>query len=450
MPPEKYGELSLLIVLQSLCGLILVNPVGQYLNVNTHQWHDQGTLFSRLDSYRIYLFIVSLIGSGLVILLLAKTIEDLLISALALLVIVWTVNWNSTLVPLLNMLDARIASVTWSVVTVILGVATSTLSIAYFEPTASNWLFGQAVGMFVGIIGAKYSLRKFSLTDKREKHVLITKKVLITFCLPLAIATLFMWFSQSGYRFFVEHYWGLAALAFFVVGFQVAGALWSMIEIIAMQFLHPYYYRASSDVSNETKLQNALSDLINILVPIYIFLSGMMLLGANQIFYLLVDVQYYSAIPFFYLAVIVELVRVSTNVVGHAVQVKRKTKMLILPYAFYAVTLLIGVLISGVFKFSLEDFSLLMSLASILFLLFMYLYMKRLICYYVRWGSVFYAALFLLVISFFVFYTNFDLKITLFSSLLFLSGLGAVTLVYLYLFLRNSASLKRLLMEKIV
>lgn len=104
------------------------------------------------------------------------------------------------------MLDARIASVTWSVVTVILGVSTSTLFIVYFEATASNWLFGQAVGMLVGIMGAKYSLRKFKLIEKEEKHVLITKKVLTSFCLPLAVATLFIWFSQSGYRFFVERY----------------------------------------------------------------------------------------------------------------------------------------------------------------------------------------------------------------------------------------------------
>lgn len=449
MSPEKYGELSLLVVIQSLCGLLLVNPVGQYLNVNTHQWYDQGTLFSRLASYRKYLFMVSVVGSGLVFLLLYNAIEDLFVSALALLVIVWVVNWNSTLVPLLNMLDKRIASVAWSAVTVILGMITSTLFIVHFESKASNWLFGQAVGMLVGIMGAKYSLRKFESTDKQEKRVLITKNEFITFCLPLAAATFFMWFSQSGYRIFVEYYWGLTALAFFVVGFQVAGALWSMVETIAMQFLHPCYYKASSDESNETKLQNALTDLINTLIPIYIFLCGMMLLGANQIFFLLVDVQYHSAIQFFYLAVIIEFVRVSTNVIGHAAQVKRKTKMLIAPYTIYAVMLLISVLISAFFKLKLGYFGFLILSASLFFLVLMHLCMKRLIAYDIKWIYVFFMILLLIFIGFFVFLINLKYELTFTYSLFSLSGLGVFTLIFIYLFLRVHSPLKRLLDEKI-
>ena len=450
MPPERYGELSLLVVIQSMCGLILVNPVGQYLNVNTHKWYDEGSLFSRLNSYRIYLFVVSLIAALLLFLIMSETIENLLISVFSLLILVWSVNWNNTLVPLLNMLNARVASVVWSVITVIIATVSSTLFIIYFEPSAYAWLLGQAIGMFLGILGAKYSLRKFIPAGKKGKSVLITRKVFISFCLPLSFATFFMWFSQHGYRFFVEYYWGLAALAFFVVGFQVATALWSIIENIAMQFLHPYYYRASSNIKDEVKLQGALSDLVNTLIPLYIFLSAIMMLGANQIIYLLVDSKYYSAKGFFYLAVIVELIRVSSNVIGHAVQVKRETKILILPYSLYAVTMLLSVVISGYFKLDMHIFVFLILISSLLFFISMFFQMKRLISYKVNWFPVFYMILLLCVVVIYILYVESDSVLTVFSSLYYLLFLGCGAFLFIVCFLKFSKSLKRLLDEKII
>jgi O-antigen/teichoic acid export membrane protein len=450
MQPEKYGELSLLIVIQSMCGLILVNPVGQYLNVNTHKWYDQGSLFSRIRSYRIYLFSVSLISAGLVILLFSEKIEDLLFSTLSLFLIVWSINWNSTLVPLLNMLGARVKYLIWSVLTVVLGVSGSIFFIIYFSPTPSNWLFGQAIGMIIGILGAKYSLKNFVLHEKKEKKGLITKKVFISFCLPLSIATLFMWFTQSGYRLLIEHYWGVTTLAFFVVGFQVAGALWAIIENIAMQFLHPYYFRASSDVDDEIKLQTALSDFVNVLIPLYIFLSGVMLLGAKQIFYLLVDEKYYAAINFFYAAVIVELARASAYILTHAVHVKRKTIMLILPYCLYATSLLISVVVSGYFKINIEYFAYIVPFIAIFFILFMNFCMNKIIHYSVFWRMIYFSVVFLFTVIVYIYFFEIDLILTLTSSFLYLLFLGGVTLVLIYLYLTKSSALKRLVAENIV
>ncbi|MCV2401636.1 hypothetical protein OFY17_01950 [Marinomonas sp. C2222] len=450
MPPERYGELSLLVVIQSMCGLILVNPVGQYLNVNTHKWYDEGSLFSRLNSYRIYLFVVSLIAALLLFLIMSETIESLLISAFALLIVVWSVNWNNTLVPLLNMLDARIASVVWSIITVVMATVSSTLFIIYFEPSAHAWLLGQAIGMFLGILGSKYSLRKFMPIAKKEKSVLITRKVFVSFCLPLSFATFFMWFSQNGYRFFVEYYWGLAALAFFVVGFQVATALWSIVETIAMQFLHPYYYRASSDITDGIKLQSALSDFVNTLIPLYIFLSAIMMLGANQIIYLLVDSQYHSAKDFFYFAVIVELVRVSSNVIGHAVQVKRKTKMLILPYFLYAIIMLVSVIVSGYFEFDMHTFVFSIFISSVLFFVSMFFQMRRLISYKVNWRSIFYMSSFLFLVVIYVFYVKSNSALTVFSSIYYLFSLGCGALLFIIYYLKISKPLKRFLEEKII
>jgi O-antigen/teichoic acid export membrane protein len=448
--PEKYGEYSLLIVIQSMCGLVLVSPLGQYLNVNTHKWYDEQTLFARLDSYRVYLFFVSLVSSGLVLVFLSDKVEKLIMSAFSLFIIVWALNWNSTLVPLLNMLGARVAFIVWSILTAIMGLLGSIFFVIYVSPDASSWLLGQAIGMVIGVLGAKYSLSKFLLRVKKEKHRMVTKSVVMSFCLPLSVATLFMWFALNGYRLFVEHFWGLAALAFFVVGFQVAGSLWSLVGTIAMQFLHPYYYRASSDTKNEVKLINALSDLANILIPVYIFLSVIMLLGAKQIFYILVDEQYFGAIKFFYLAVIVELVRASSYIFTHAVHVKRNTKMLIRPYFIYALAILICILFSGFLELSVEMFSSLMPINAILFLIFMYLQMRKVVAFGIKWTPVICLSCLLFVVGFYVKYFNFNNSLTVLSSLSFLFFLGGAALALIYFYLINSVSFKRLLSEDVV
>ena len=67
LTPEQFGELALLVAVQMFCGLFLINPVGQHINLHTHAWWDSGTLLSRLKSYRLYVLAVSLVGGVLVL-----------------------------------------------------------------------------------------------------------------------------------------------------------------------------------------------------------------------------------------------------------------------------------------------------------------------------------------------------------------------------------------------
>ncbi len=64
LTPEQYGELALLIAVQTFCGLFLINPIGQHINLHTHAWWDDGTLMARLKSYRRYIFVVSFVGAA--------------------------------------------------------------------------------------------------------------------------------------------------------------------------------------------------------------------------------------------------------------------------------------------------------------------------------------------------------------------------------------------------
>jgi O-antigen/teichoic acid export membrane protein len=347
LPVEQYGHLALLTAIQTFCGLFLVNPIGQYINLNTHAWFDEKSLLARLQAYRMYLLLVSIVAGITVFFTMRNSVDQIQLTILVLFFLVMAVNWNNTLIPLLNMLGGRSESVIWSIVTVIFGLIAS-VALVLWRPTAESWLAGQVLGMSIGLLGARYVLHKQLFKEPRNAKVsLIDRKTIFTYCLPLAVATGFMWLSQSGYRFVIEHFWGLAQLSFFVVGFQVAAAMWSIVEAVAMQFLYPYFFRRVTNEIDATSLELAYSDLMNCLMPVYIVLTGALIICAPYLLKLLVADRYQSALEFLMLGAIVELCRVLANVMSNAAHVKRKTEMLTPAYAMGAIFVIGGAILVG-------------------------------------------------------------------------------------------------------
>src|SRR5688572_20299839 len=101
LSPAEFGLLVLLVSFQLWSGLLLVNPVGQYINRNTHAWIDDGSLFRRLKVYRWYVVLAAAAGAcaagtwsfaqdaGLV------TVAG---RAIAVLLVVGSFTWHGTLV----------------------------------------------------------------------------------------------------------------------------------------------------------------------------------------------------------------------------------------------------------------------------------------------------------------------------------------------------------------
>ena len=62
LDPLQFGQLSILITIQTFIGLCLINPVGQHINRFTHQWWREGTLLERFKYYVWYVLFSSLLG----------------------------------------------------------------------------------------------------------------------------------------------------------------------------------------------------------------------------------------------------------------------------------------------------------------------------------------------------------------------------------------------------
>jgi len=352
LTPEQYGQLSLLITVQAFCGLFLVNPVGQYINLRTHAWWDDGTLVARLKSYWNYLILVSLVGA-LVVLGLGAAHSKLLVlwPALVMFVMVCAGTWNSTLIPMLNMLGFRALSVVWSIITVALGLVCSIVLVRWL-PSAQAWFAGQALGMLGGALGAVYIARGKIAAPilALKKMPLLSRSTIVSYCLPLAVATGFMWLQLNGYRFVIESYWGLAQLGFLVIGFQLAGQIWALTETMAMQFLTPLFYRRVSDNNDNAEIESAFSDLLNTLVPVYLVITGLLVFCAPYMLKVLVAAKFQGATTPVMLGAVIELCRVLGNLLTNAAHVRRKTKSLSLPYAVGSLTAVGLMIVAGSLK----------------------------------------------------------------------------------------------------
>lgn len=339
LTPEQYGQLAMLLVVQTFCGLLLVNPVGMHINRHTHEWWDDGSLMSRLRTYKYYILAVSLIG-GLAAVAVSAHLSMMQIAVIVMVMILMVNSgtWNATWIPLLNMVGQRGAAVGWSLVTGVVGLLVSVLLCAVW-PIATAWFAGQAIGMAFGAIGAGRVLRERTLEKKNTASLpLLDRKTIITYCLPLALGTGFMWLQLSGYRLLVEHYWGLSLLGFLAVGLLLAGQIWSLTESLAQQFLNPLFYRRIAQ-SDSNASSAALSDLMNVLVPVYFVLAGMTFLGAPYLIRLLTAPQYADAEIFMRLGVGIEFCRVVANLLSNAAHVTKNTRAIIFPYALGAVVL---------------------------------------------------------------------------------------------------------------
>ena len=355
LSPEEYGQLALLIGFQTFCGLLFINPIGQYINRHTHLWWAQRTFFARLKRYKYYVVGVGALGALFTTtwygLFSVYPIKMVILASFVVFIMVISATWNATWVPSLNILGYRSDSVIWGTTTVFVALLSSWLITASY-PSAIAWFCGQAIGMAVGAIGAGYMLRKKSPAQQACPVPLIGRKEIITYCLPLALATTFIWVQMSGYRFIMSHHWGLAKVGYAAVGLGLASQIWFLVESLSMQFFNPLFLKRISG-ADEAAGDMAFSDLLNTLVPLYLVLASATIVSADCLLFLLVDQQYSNVRSFVVLGTMIEFCRVMSNVLSSGAQIRREMKVLILPNFVGGFTTIVGVVGFGLFGFDI-------------------------------------------------------------------------------------------------
>lgn len=390
LEPNDYGLWALLVAFQTFCGLFLINPVGRHINRHTHGWWDDGTLLLHLKKFNRYIWSISIL-----IFIVVTTWwwnnnqgeDDNIVmgvtAGLSIGVIVYIGTWNVTLISLLNMLGFRVDSVVWMIITALLGLVFSSIFVTqYMHPT--SWIFGQALGAFIGAWGAWRILRRQSIKSlvfsaKISFKDFLDHQTVLKFCIPLAAATGFMWLQTTGYRFRIGDVWGMEDLGILVIGLGVSAQLAAIIESLAMQFLNPYFYRRISGSKSDSETGEAFSDLVNVLTPVYAIWAGFNAFCAVILLEMLTDTRYHVAAPFVIFGAMIEFARCMTNLWSNAAHVKRQTTNVILPYAFGAAVVWLGLAATAHSELALLDFPLVLVIAGIVTSITMIILMQRLL-----------------------------------------------------------------------
>ncbi len=390
LSPKDYGIYALLVTFQTFAGFFLISPVGQHINRHTHAWWDEGTLLQRLTRFNHYLAGVSIIISLSVMIWWHQSQvnagDDYLLLAMAagfsVGAVVYLGTWNLTLVPILNLLGFRARSVVWTITATVIGILFSILFVLQYH-NAVAWLFGQAFGAALGGAGAWLFLRRYQADRGATLHrsdlpvFLLDKQTILKFCLPLSVATGFMWLQNTGYRFVVGGVWGVTELGILVVGLGISTQLWAIIESLAMQFLGPYLYRHITDSKSDAQYGQALSDYMNTLVPVYAIFAGFNAICGAAVLNVLTDKRYHVAAPFVLFGAMIEFARSTTNVWSQAAQAKRRTTRVMLPYGLGAAVVWLGAVGAAHFKTGLIGLSFVLVVAGLVTCVTMILIMQR-------------------------------------------------------------------------
>lgn len=164
-------------------------------------------------------------------------------------------------------------------------------------------------------------------------------KHILNFAFPLSVGVLFLWMQNQSYRLIVEKYIGAEFLGYFGVGLAIAMAISTSFETIVMQFLYPKLYK---HMNNQSQFKIIFSDLINLVIPIYLFLAIFVSFMAVYLTNILVDAKYTSSFIFVVFGIWVEFFRMSSNLVSVAAHSLMQTKVLIAPYATGGVFVVAG------------------------------------------------------------------------------------------------------------
>ena len=62
LSPLEMGNLYLIMSICSFFGLFFINPVGQYINRKTHEWHQKSILANKLWNYNYYILLASILS----------------------------------------------------------------------------------------------------------------------------------------------------------------------------------------------------------------------------------------------------------------------------------------------------------------------------------------------------------------------------------------------------
>jgi len=432
----EIGNLYLILTITGFFGLLMINPIGQYINRKTHQWYEEKNLLNVFYIYNYYIILLAILSFFVIHFLysfgIGKNIELVYLSSFVALFIYMN-SWNQTIIPMINMLGNRVSFVILTVVSQIFFLLFAYIFINIFEPKGIFWFLGNIVGFgLIAIVSFIYFIKKiqhdFSLSFAHQMITYHNIKNIIRFALPLSVGVLFLWMQSQSYGIIIDKYIGSEFLGFFGVGMAVALAISSAFESIIMQYLYPQMYKNMNDTS---RFSIIMSSILNLIIPIYFLLAIFVSIFAIYLMTILVDVKYYDSYIYTIFGIWIAFFKMSSNMLSNIAHAKLRTKELIYPYAAGGVLAVIGVILAA----NMDEYKYYIPLALLIAGMFsfivMYIKMNKLVEIKFELKNIYFVVVYSIPFTSSLYFYNYSYSIVYSTIIVGIFGMYFLYLLYL-------------------
>ncbi|MFC1952558.1 hypothetical protein ACFLWR_00305 [Chloroflexota bacterium] len=309
---EEVGRYYIMLSLTSFFALLLVGPMGHYVNRKLLVWQQYGTIMRNLPLYWIYL--VGCTTVAFLILLPIKVFAgiNIEISWFWIMIIVagniLCNTANLTITTTLNLLGNRIWYFTFTLLTLWGGLGLSALFIYRIGAKAEYWLLGLIISQFAVFVLAYWYLARSSDLLKNDTTLKFTRKLKtlpkietllppLQFAWPLSIVAGLSWVQTQSYRFVLSHFGGLEVLGLFAVGYGLATAIMAAFQQVFNIYYGPIFYKAISSQNSEQR-RVSWNKMAAYLFPGAIIMTSFIIACAPYLTRLLVTTEFLDSAQF--------------------------------------------------------------------------------------------------------------------------------------------------------
>ena len=448
LSPEEVGRWSLLLAVAAFFVLGLVNPIGMFINRRLHSWVEFGKVRRYMAYYSLYLLGVATLAG------LALYVAHTFYAPVPGMSIIWMVGLvvsmiifatlNQTYTPSLNLLGYRGWFVLLALATVMVSLIVSVGLVYWISPSAEWWQAGQILGqLMMALVGGAlfFHLIKQHQREKSDAvalRITIAKLTLVfAFAWPLAISVLFTWVQTQSYRFLVQDTIGLEALGLFVVGYGISASLIGIFEsVISTYFIPAFYKRTASENRHEQALawhEYTSAMLVSLLITIAIVVSV-----SDELARVLLDVKFAQAAQYVVWGVLAEAARVTVATYALVAHAGMDTKKLIVPNIIGAIAAPLFVFLF-VTDWGAHGVGIGLAAAGFMAIISSHLVLSRSFEIIMPWTKLLRTGMIALLIIVFaeVGHGVVGVSDTFTASLLWLSGMGTVMLMVLFILLKS-------------
>lgn len=344
LSPEEMGKVALVVTTTAFFALLLINPVGMFINRRLHAWQASGRGVGYLVRYAGYIALVAAIAAvGLPLFVMTGLISFGIPTVWLIALVCGSVIFNTvnqTAIPCLNLLGDSRRFILLTVATLIASFLAAVTLVLTVQRTAEYWMLGILLGQaLLALVGTRDLFAQLSRSNTASIQQPIHRqhlRSLFAFSWPVAIAAGLGWVQAQGYRYLMVEDLGLAQVGLFVAGYGLSAGIIAGFESVLTTYFQPRLYRDASatDPQLQTKAWRRYASAV---IPSLVLTVGLLVVLAPDLTRLLLGEKFQAAASFVIWGALAEAARVLASVYSLIAHVHMRTRWLIWPNVVGAV-----------------------------------------------------------------------------------------------------------------